>query len=249
MAQSPAAAEREVRTDLAAAYRLVNHFGWDDLAFTHISMRAPTQHDHFYINPFGMLFDQVTATNLIKIDHEGKFVEPSNHRVNQAGFVIHSALHMARKDVNCVLHTHTVAGVAFSSIEAKLEPFNQWSLMFKDKVAYHEYEGIALDTDERQRLVDDFGDNTVMILRNHGLLTTGSTVAEAFRRMYYLEKSCQVQLQVMASGAKIHWPETPVLDKTAGQYNRVRTHEEGGGSIEWPALRQMLDAKDPSYKN
>jgi ribulose-5-phosphate 4-epimerase/fuculose-1-phosphate aldolase len=244
------ASEREARIELAACYRLIAHFGMDDLAYTHISLRVPGTDNHFLINPFGMLFQEVTASTLVKVDHEGEIVGPSDYPINRAGFVIHSAIHMAHGHAECVLHTHTRAGVAISCLEDGLIPLNQWSLMFKDRVGYHDFEGIALDLDERQRLLRDLGGNFVLVLRNHGLLTTGRSVAEAFRRMYYLEQSCRVQLDVMATGAKIYRPTPEVSDKTAEQYRKIADrHETGAPVIEWPGLLRLLDARDPSYRN
>jgi ribulose-5-phosphate 4-epimerase/fuculose-1-phosphate aldolase len=238
--------EREARIELAACYRLVAHFGMDDLVFTHISARVPGRHDHFLINPYGMHFSEVTASSLVKIDLDGKLVEDNGHPVNEAGFVIHSAIHAARPDVACVLHTHTRAGVALSCLEEGLLPLNQFSLQFHNRVAYHDYEGIALDLDERQRLVADLGDKRVMVLRSHGLLTAGRTVAEAFSLMYYLDESCRIQLDIMASGGKMLLVPGQVAEKTARQFTRS---DLPAGQREWPALLRMLDKKDPSYRD
>jgi ribulose-5-phosphate 4-epimerase/fuculose-1-phosphate aldolase len=238
--------EREVRVELAACYRLIAHFGMDDLVYTHISARVPGT-DHFLINPYGMMFHEITASSLVKIDHDGNIVEPSDYPVNQAGFVIHSAVHGARPDVNCVLHTHTRAGVAVSCLEEGLLPLNQFSLFFYGRVAYHGYEGIALDIDERERLVGDLGDKSVMILRNHGLLTAGRNVPEAFQLMYYLEQSCRVQLDVTGSGRKIVYPPKEACEKTAAQVRKMGV--ERPIAREWPGLLRLLDAKDPSYRN
>ncbi|HWK45807.1 MAG TPA: class II aldolase/adducin family protein [Stellaceae bacterium] len=238
--------EREARIQLAACYRLIAHFGMDDLVFTHISMRVPGSDGHFLINPYGLMFHEITASSLLKIDYDGNLIEPSPHPMNKAGFIIHSAIHMARHDVACVLHTHTRAGIALSCLETGLLPLNQFSLQFHKRIAYHGYEGIALDLDERQRLIADLGDKSVMILKNHGLLTTGVSIPEAFSLMYYLEQSCRIQLDVMASGAKYILPESEVQDKTLGQYV---DNPLGTGQREWPALMRLLDAKDPSYKD
>jgi ribulose-5-phosphate 4-epimerase/fuculose-1-phosphate aldolase len=236
--------ERETRVQLAACYRLVAHFGMDDLVFTHISARVPGSPDHFLINPYGMRFDEITASSLVKIDHEGNLVEDSPWPVNQAGFVIHSAIHMARRDVACVLHTHTRAGIAVSCLEEGLLPLNQHAMLFKDRVAYHDYEGIALELGERERLVADLGEMPALILRNHGLLTVGRTVPEAFAYMYYLEQSCRIQLDVMAAGRPSLPPED-VQRRTAAQWTR-----DGRplGMREWPALLRLLDQKDASYR-
>jgi ribulose-5-phosphate 4-epimerase/fuculose-1-phosphate aldolase len=236
--------EQQVRVQLAACYRLVAHYGMSDLIYTHISARVPGHSHHFLINPYGMLFSEITASSLVKIDHEGNLVEDSPYPVNKAGFVIHSAVHAARPEVNCVLHTHTRAGIAVSCLEEGLLPLNQMSLLFKDRVAYHDYEGIALDLDEQERLARDLGDKPVMILRNHGLLTTGRTVPEAFELMYYLEMSCKIQVDVMASGGRMILPQRTVQERTAAQYPR----DDTAGLRAWPALLRLLDAKDPSYR-
>ncbi len=205
----------------------------------------PGTHDRFFINPYGLHFSEITASSLVKIDLDGNVVEDNGHPVNKAGFVIHSAIHAARPDVACVLHTHTRSGVAVSCLAEGLLPLNQFSLQFYNRVAYHDYEGVALDLDERQRLVADLGDKRVMILRNHGLLTAGRTIPEAFSLMYYLNESCRVQIEVMASGGKIHQVGGQVAEKTARQFDR---DDMPGGQREWPALLRLLDRKDPSYR-
>jgi ribulose-5-phosphate 4-epimerase/fuculose-1-phosphate aldolase len=245
-AQTVSAGEREARIALAACYRLIAHFGMDDLIYTHISARVPGEPRHFLINPYGMMFHEITASSLVKIDYDGNIVEDSAYPVNTAGFVIHSALHMERHDVNCVLHTHTRAGVAVSCLEEGLLHINQHSAMFYNRVAYHDYEGIALDLDERQRLVRDMGDKPALVLRNHGLLTAGRTVPEAFLLMYYLEQSCRIQLDLMAANAKPIRLSNNVLQHTAEQFTSSPTP---CGDREWPALLRVLDAKDPSYRN
>jgi len=237
--------EREVRVHLAALYRLIAHFGMDDLVFTHITARVPGEPGHFLINPYGMMFDEITSSNLVKIDHDGNLVEPSSYPVNRPGFVIHSAVHMARPEVNFVAHTHTRAGIAVSCTKDGLLPLNQFALQFHNAVAYHDYEGIANDEDERERLIAHLGDKNAMILRNHGLLTCGETAGQAFSLMYYLEQSCRIQVDVRAMGSKIVIPPEAVQDKTAGQYSTGRT----AGQREWPALLRMLDRIDPSYRN
>jgi ribulose-5-phosphate 4-epimerase/fuculose-1-phosphate aldolase len=240
------AAEREARIALAACYRLIAHFGMDDLVFTHISARVPGSSGHFLINPYGMMFHEITASSLVKIDYDGNIIEDTGYPVNKAGFVIHSAVHMARPEVNCVLHTHTRAGIAVSCLAEGLLPINQHSLTFYNRLAYHDYEGIALDLDERMRLVRDLGDKAAMILRNHGLLTVGHTVQEAFSLMFVLEKSCQIQLDLMASGGKLIRLSDHVCQHTADQFVNSPVSY---GDREWPALLRLLDAKDPSYRN
>jgi ribulose-5-phosphate 4-epimerase/fuculose-1-phosphate aldolase len=237
--------EREVRVQLAALYRLIRHFGMDDLVFTHISARVPGKSGQFLINPYGLMFDEITSSNLVKIDHDGNLVEPSPHPVNRPGFVIHSAVHMARPEVNFVLHTHTRAGIAVSCTGEGLLPINQFSLQFHGRTAYHDYEGIANDKDERARLTADLGGHNVMILRNHGLLTCGETAAQTFSLMYYLEQSCRIQVDTKALGGTTLVPPPEVCDKTAAQYGTGATT----GQREWPALIRLLDRIDPSYRN
>jgi len=239
------AAERAVREDLAAAYRLVAHFGLDDSIYTHISARVPGADDQFLINPYGVLFRDITASSLVKIDLEGRIVEPTDHDVNPAGFTIHSAVHAARHDASCVLHTHTVAGVAVSSLACGLQPCNQWALQFYDRVAYHDFEGIALDHDERARLVADLGPaKRALILRNHGLVTLGRTVAEAFILMHNLDRACRVQLAIQASGQPVNPVPPEVCERTARQYESGDSSREAGradpNAREWRAMLQRL---------
>jgi ribulose-5-phosphate 4-epimerase/fuculose-1-phosphate aldolase len=237
--------ERQARIDLAAAYRLVAHYGWDDMIFTHISARVPGPEHHFLINPYGMLFSEITASSLVKVDLDGKIVEPTPYFVNPAGFTIHSAVHAAREDAKCVLHLHTVAGVAVSCQEGGLLPTNQTAMLLNDQIAYHEYEGVALLLDERPRLVADLGEKNVMLLRNHGTLTVGSTVGEAFLAMYFLERACAMQVALLAGGVPLHYPSAEVQDV-------VKRQSANGvpavAKLAWDAQLRMLDAKDPSYK-
>ena len=237
--------ERLVRQDLAAAYRLVAHQGMDDSIYTHISARVPGTEDQFLINPYGTLFRDITASSLVKIDLDGRILDDSPADVNPAGFTIHSAVHSARHDAVCVLHTHTVAGVAVSSLECGLQPCNQWALQFYGRVVYHEYEGIALDHAERERLVADLGPTAkVMILRNHGLLTLGRTVAEAFILMLNLERACRVQMAIQASGQPIHPVPPEVCELTARQYEGGASKGRGQAdpnAREWKALLQRIE--------
>jgi len=245
--ESPdALTERDVRVQLAACYRLIAHFGMDDLIYTHISARIPGAEGQFLINPYGLMFSEITASSLVKIDYEGNVIEENAHPVNRAGFVIHSAIHMARPEVNCVLHTHTRAGVTVSCIKEGLLPLNQFSFGYFNRVAYHDYEGIATNLDERQRLTCDLGDKSTMILRNHGLLTAGRTVPEAFQLMYYLEQSCRIQVDVMATGGTINMVSPATAEYTATQSEQTPLPR---GDREWPALLRLLDAKDPSYRH
>jgi len=240
------AGEHEARVALAACYRLIAHFGMDDLIYTHISARVPGGAGHFLINPYGLMFHEITASSLVKIDYDGNIVEGTGYPVNKAGFVIHSAVHMAKPEVNCVLHTHTRAGIAVSCLDEGMLHINQHSAMFYNRVAYHDYEGVALDLDERTRLVRDLGDKPAMVLRNHGLLTTGRTAPEAFMLMYYLEQSCRIQIDLMATGRKLTRLSDNVLQHAAEQFTSDPTP---CGEREWPALLRLLDAKDPSYRN
>ena len=240
LAGKVSAAEWEARVDLAAAYRLVSLYKWDDLVFTHISLRVPDADDQFLINPYGLFFDEITASSLVKIDLAGKKVGDSPFEVNAAGFIIHSAIHAARHDARCVMHTHTLNGVAVSAQRAGLLPISQHSMFTLSSLAYHDFEGPALNDDEKPRLVADLGDKSSLILRNHGLLTVGETVADAFVAMYYLEASCAIQVRAQAGGELIPVPKE-VLDQPVSR-NRQ-------GTRVWPGLLRKLDRLDPSYKN
>lgn len=242
---------QRIRVDLAAAYRLIHRLGLDDSIYTHISARLPGPEHRFLINPYGLRFEEVKAGNLVTVDLEGCVVDdPCGLGINPAGFTIHSAVHAARDDALCVLHTHTVAGVAVSCQEEGLLPLNQWSMQFAGRLAYHDYEGIALNLDERQRLVADLGDKPVMVLRNHGMLTCGRSVAEAFKLMHNLERSCRAQLAVQAAGAPLIRPSVAVATKTAGQYASFYDKMETGRmpDTEWDAFKRMLERSDPDYK-
>ena len=260
--QAPAAAEWVVRQDLAAAYRLVAHFGMDDSIYTHISARVPGTNDQFLINPYGMLFRDITASSLVKIDLEGRLLDDSPYEVNPAGFTIHSAIHSARHDAACVLHTHTVAGVAVSSLAGGLRPCNQWALQFYNRVVYHDFEGIALDAGEKVRLVEDLGPTArVLILRNHGLVTLGRTIPEAVILMLNLERACKVQVAIESSNQAVNPVPSEICEKTARQYDRWGKSQEAeqGGSRggpagqwvdpylrEWQALLQRIEPLPPS---
>lgn len=237
-------AEWRIRVDLAAAYRLVAHYGWDDLIFTHLSARLPGEAHHFLLNPLGVLFNQVTASSLVKVDQEGQVVDESPFAVNPAGFTIHSAVHMARPEVGCVMHLHTPAGMAVSAQEGGLLPLTQTAMLVVNRMAYHEYEGVALDHSERERLIHDLGDQDIMILRNHGTLTTGKTIPEAFVLMHFLERACQAQVMAQAGAAALHWPSAAARETT-------RLQSEAGlpmtGHLAWASLLAMLDRLDASY--
>jgi ribulose-5-phosphate 4-epimerase/fuculose-1-phosphate aldolase len=239
--------EWKLRVDLAATYRLVAQHGWDDMIFTHISARVPGPDHHFLINPYGLLFEEITASSLVKIDLDGNKVEESPYSVNPAGFTIHSALHMNRDDAHCIIHVHTTDGVAVSAQADGLLPLDQHAMLIMGDLAYHDYEGVALDLDERERLVQDVGDKHIMLLRNHGTLTIGRSCADAFLRMYYLERSCSMQVRALAGGVKLNWPNQGVPEKTAGQGGMA--FEGLLGALAWPALLRKLDRADPSYKH
>src|SRR5690242_6205111 len=238
-------AERELRVDLAACYRLVAHYEMDDMFSTHISARVPGSETHFLLNPYGVLFEQVTASDLVKVDLAGNILQDTPHSINSAGFVIHSIVHAARPDAKCVLHTHTVAGMAVASLQDGLLPLTQKSMRFYNRIGYHDYQGVADDVHEHQRLVRDLGSHNALILRNHGLLTCGPTVARAFFLMKNLEKSCQAQLAAMASGGKLIQLSAPLMQHAAGQVENRLDGEASG----WSALLKKLDRIDPTYRN
>src|SRR5882724_6800656 len=210
------AEEWQARVDLAAAYRLVAHYGWDDLIFTHLSARVPGPEHHFLINPYGMMFEEITASSLVKINLQGEIVSPSPYFINPAGFTIHSAVHAAREDALCVIHLHTDYGIAVSAQKDGLLPISQQSLFALASLAYHEYEGLALNEDEKSRFVSDLGDKTNMILRNHGLLTVGKTAAEAFLSMYILERACRIQILAQSGKGTLLPVSEPILKRVAG---------------------------------
>lgn len=239
--------EWQVRTDLAACYRIIAMNGWDDLIFTHISARVPGSENHFLINPYGMMFEEITASSLVKVDLNGDKVMESPHPVNPAGFVIHSAVHAARHDAGCVLHTHTKAGVAVSIQAEGLLPLSQISLIAYVSLAYHDYEGIALNEDEKPRLVADLGENNALILRNHGLLTAGVTIADAYLFMYALETACQIQIMAQSSGAGLIQIPQPIVDGIQAQAEQVL--KGLGGALAWPGLLRKLDRRDASYRD
>jgi ribulose-5-phosphate 4-epimerase/fuculose-1-phosphate aldolase len=239
--------EWQVRVDLAACYRIIAMYGWDDLVFTHISARVPGGEDHFLINPYGLLFEEITASSLVKVDLNGDKVLESPHPVNPAGFVIHSAVHAAREDAGCVLHTHTKAGIAVSAQADGLLPISQTSLFPYVTLGYHNYEGVALNDDEKPRLVADLGTNNALILRNHGLLTTALTVADAFLFMYVLETACQIQIMAQSGGSDLVQVPEPVVAGIQAQAEQVT--KGLGGALVWPALLRKLDRRDASFRD
>lgn len=239
--------EWQVRVDLAACYRVIAMHGWDDLIFTHISAHVPGPDKHFLINPYGMLFEEITASSLVKVDLHGEKVVDSAYPVNPAGFTIHSAVHEARPDVGCVLHTHTRAGVAVSAQKDGLLPLSQISLIPYATLGYHDYEGIALNEDEKPRLVADLGSNQALILRNHGLLTVGRTIPDAFLMMYALETACQTQVMAQSSGGELLQVAAPIV---AGIKEQAEQVTRGlGGQLAWPGLLRKLDRRDTSYRD
>ncbi len=239
--------EWQVRVDLAACYRIIAMYGWDDLVFTHISARVPGPDEHFLINAYGMLFEEITASSLVKVDLHGNKVLESPYPVNPAGFVIHSAVHEARPEVACVLHTHTRAGIAVSAQAEGLLPLSQISLFTYVSLGYHDYEGVALNDEEKPRLVADLGNRNALILRNHGLLTVGPTIADAFLAMYALETACQIQLMAQSTGAELIEVPRPIVEGITAQAEEVT--KGLGGSLAWPGLLRKLDRRDPSYRD
>ena len=241
------ATEDSVRVDLAATYRLVAFYGWDDLIFTHISARVPDKEDQFLINPYGMTFDEITASSLVKVDIEGNQISDSPYKINPAGFTIHSAIHMASDDAHCVIHTHSCDGTAVSAQKDGLLPITQTAMIVLGDLAYHDYEGIALDHDERERLVADLKNHKMMILRNHGLLATGFNCADAFLRLFFMERACTMQIKALSGGREhLAMPHQGVSEKTALQ-GKFQSHHIG--DLSWPALIRQLDRLDPSYKD
>jgi len=238
--------EQDLRVDLAACYRLVAHFGWDDLVFTHISARVPGPEHHFLINPYGMLFEEITASSLVKVDLEGRKVMETPHEINPAGFTIHSAVHAAREDARCVIHLHTSEGVAVSCQKEGLLPISQQSLFPLAGLAYHDYEGVALEPAEKGRLVNDLGDRNFMILRNHGLLTCADTVADAFLYMYILQRACEVQIRAQAGGGALVTIPRPIVEGIQKAAKVVL--RQSGGMIAWPGILRKLDRLDPSWR-
>jgi ribulose-5-phosphate 4-epimerase/fuculose-1-phosphate aldolase len=240
------AEEWRMRVDLAACYRLVAHFGWDDLVFTHISAKLPGVDDQFLINPYGMLFEEITASSLIRVDAAGNKLDADNpFPVNPAGFTIHSAVHAARHDAACVLHTHTLNGVAVSAQADGVLPVSQQSIFVLSSLGYHDYEGVALNDDEKPRLVRDLGDRMFLMLRNHGLLTLAGSIADAFLAMYVFESACAIQLRAQSGGSRLIPIPQPILDGARAQAQAVTRGL--GGQLVWPGLLRKLDRIDPSY--
>lgn len=246
MRQRISAQEWQARVDLAACYRLVAHFGWSDLVFTHITARVPGGLDQFLINPYGMMFEEITASSLVKIDQSGNKLDDTPHIVNPAGFLIHSAVHSVRHDAQCVLHVHSLNGVAVSAQKGGVLPLSQQSMFVLSSLAYHDYEGVALKQDEKARLVADLGDKTFFMLRNHGLLTVGPTIADAFLSMYLFEAACTIQIRAQSGGGALV-PVPDALVATAQQQASTVT-KSLGAQLVWPGLLRMLDRRDASYR-
>ena len=239
------AEEWQTRVDLAACYRLVARFGWSDLVFTHISARVPGAKDQFLINPYGMMFEEITASSLVKVGLAGEKLDDSPFPVNPAGFLIHSAVHSARHDAQCVLHVHSLNGVAVSAQRHGVLPISQQSMFVLASLAYHDYEGVALNQAEKPRLVADLGDKTFFMLRNHGLLTVGPTIADAFLAMYMFEAACNIQIRAQAGGSEL--TPIPAALIAGAQAQAATVTRSLGGSLVWPGLLRMLDRLDSSY--
>ncbi|PLC02513.1 class II aldolase [Variovorax sp. RO1] len=240
------AEEWQLRVDLAACYRLVALYGWSDLVFTHISARVPGPEHHFLINPYGLMFDEITASSLVKVDQQCNKIIDSPYPVNPAGFVIHSAVHAAREDIQCVLHTHTRAGIAVSAQKNGVLPISQQSTFVLASLAYHDYEGVAFRDDEKPRLQADMGHANFLMLRNHGLLTCGKTIADAFLSMYTFENTCQIQIAAQSGGGELTHVNPKIIDGV-GQAMKVQSGGLGGMFV-WPSLIRKLDRIDDSYK-
>lgn len=238
--------EWQARVNLAACYRMVAHYGWDDLVFTHISARVPGPEHHFLINPYGLLFEEVTASSLVKVDLQGNKVMESEYDINPAGFVIHSAVHEARDDAQCVMHLHTTAGVAISVLEQGLQPYSQQSLFPLSGLSYHDYEGVALNPDEKKRLVADLGSTNFMILRNHGLLTCASTIEDTFLGMFIFQRACEIQIQAQSTGEPLRPIDSKILMGIQAQASEVT--RSAGGALAWPGILRKLDRMCPDYK-
>ncbi len=237
--------EWKIRVDLAAAYRLIAYYGWDDLIFTHLSARIPGPEHHFLLNPYNLMFEEVTASSLVKVDMNGLPVEPTPFITNPAGFTIHSALHMARDDAQAVMHLHTPHGQAVAAHSEGLLALTQTAMLIRGDVAYHDYEGVAVDLDERERLVANIGDKGAMLLRNHGTLAVGESVGEAFLRIYFLERACEAQILALSAGESVNNPPQGAPEITAKQGKMGL--KLAAGALAWPALLRKAYRLDPSF--
>jgi ribulose-5-phosphate 4-epimerase/fuculose-1-phosphate aldolase len=237
--------EWAIRVDLAAAYRMIAHYGWDDLIFTHLSARIPGPEHHFLLNPYQLMFEEVTASSLVKVDVQGNPVEPTPFITNPAGFTIHSAIHMAREDAHAVMHLHTPAGQAVAAHSEGLLPLTQTAMLIRQDVAFHDYEGVAVDLDERDRLVANLGDKSAMILRNHGTLAVGKNVGECFVKLYFLERACQAQVMALSAGQDVNMPPQGSPEVTAQQ--GAMGLNVAANLLAWPALKRKAYRLDPSF--
>ncbi len=239
------AEEWQARVDLAAAYRLVADHRWGDLIYTHLSMRVPGTH-HYLVNAFGLAFEEVTASNLVKVDLDGNILDDTPYSINPAGFTIHSAIHEVREDAHCVIHLHTKATICVATVEGGLQPWSQYAMFSMASMSYHGYEGLAVNADEKKRLQDDLGTNNHMLLHNHGGLTVGPTVGDAFMRMYDLQRACEIQMELMASGGKIIEIPQSIVDGIYAQANVVHSGQTGGQKA-WPAMLRRAYKLDPGF--
>lgn len=241
------AEEWEARVNLAACYRLVAHYGWDDMIFTHISAKLPD--GNFLINPYGMFFDEITASSLVKIDLQGNILQDTPYAVNPAGFTIHSAVHEVREDASCVIHLHTVPGTAVATSNEGLLPLNQTAMLVRENIAYHEYEGVALDHDERPRLQADLGTKKLMLLWNHGTLAIGESIPEAFMNIYFLERACEMQVATLSCTKDVHIAPEGIPEKTGQTFAMPGAGQYVADELAWPALLRKLDRIDPSFRD
>ena len=237
--------EWETRQDLAAFYRTIPYFGWDDLIFTHISAKVPGADDEFLINPYGFLFDEITASNLVKVNLKGKILSDTNNFINPAGFTIHSAIHESRDDAHCIVHLHSNDGVAVASLKDGLLPLSQTGMLVRSQIAYHDYEGVALFDEEKERLVKDLGEARLMILRNHGTLALGKNVAEAFTNIYFLEKACSYQVRALSGNLELNFPSEESIETTRQQGEG----REMAAALLWPAVKRKMERLDSSFLN
>jgi ribulose-5-phosphate 4-epimerase/fuculose-1-phosphate aldolase len=237
--------EWETRQDLAAFYRTIPYFGWDDLIFTHISAKVPGTEDEFLINPYGFLFDEITASNLVKVNLKGKILSDTNNFINPAGFTIHSAIHESREDAHCIVHLHSNDGVAVASLKDGLLPLSQTGMLVRSQIAYHDYEGVALFDEEKERLVKDLGEARLMILRNHGTLALGKNVAEAFTNIYFLEKACSYQVRALSGNLELNYPSEESIETTRQQGEG----REMAAALLWPAVKRKMERLDSSFLN
>ena len=237
--------EWETRQDLAAFYRTIPYFGWDDLIFTHITAKVPGSDDELLINPYGFLFDEITASNLVKVNLKGKILSDTNNFINPAGFTIHSAIHESREDAHCIVHLHSNDGVAVASLKDGLLPLSQTGMLVRSQIAYHDYEGVALFEEEKERLVKDLGEARLMILRNHGTLALGKNVAEAFTNIYFLEKACSYQVRALSGNLELNYPSEESIETTRQQGEG----REMAAALLWPAVKRKMERLDSSFLN